>query len=89
MRKRLTTYNKTLPDSKYKTVVLIFPEKATINETNRIIILIPLQPSITLAKYLPSSINFIDGSFGCGITCVEYPKFSSKFLDWLATKLVM
>jgi len=49
-------------------VVFGFPENAIINDTKRIIILIELQPSIILARYLPLMINFIDGSSVWGST---------------------
>lgn len=41
-----------LPPIIYKTVGFIFPEKAITNETNKMITLRPLHPSIILAIFL-------------------------------------
>lgn len=49
------------------TVRLKVSAKAIINETNKMIILNELHPSITLATNLLLIISLIDGSLGCGI----------------------
>lgn len=52
----------TLPNTKNNTVTLNLPEKAITKDTNKIITLIPFQPSIILTIYFPSKISFIEGS---------------------------
>ena len=66
IRNKLTTYIKTLPANTKMRVSLKRPEKAITKDTNKIITLTELQPSIILAIYVSLTINFIDGSSGCG-----------------------
>ncbi len=86
MRNKLTLYIETQPESTYKKVVLNVAEKATINETNKIITLTELQPYITRAKYLLLTISFIEGSYGCGTICTLYSKASNKVSLGMVTK---
>jgi hypothetical protein len=65
---------KILPNRIKKTVALIEPAKAIINEINKIIKLRELQPSVTLEVYVSLIKSLTDISFSCCTKWASYPK---------------
>lgn len=89
IRKIFNPNTKTEPRRINEKVFLNVAEKAKIKEANKMITLIALQPSTTLAIYLFEYIIFNEGSNSCLPISTSFPKSVKTFLVCFATNSVI
>lgn len=89
IRKIFSPKTKTEPSKINEKVFLNVAEKAKTKEANKMITLIALQPSITLAMYLFRYIILYEGSNSCWAISASFPKRVRTFLVCFATNSVI